>query len=61
MNTVRYPEEHRFRMRINEWYDLTNRYRRQLFELEKEEYLAFKTMEQKNQVMLQNRLKTDFQ
>ncbi|MBU4176678.1 MAG: hypothetical protein ACYC0O_06030 [Desulfurivibrionaceae bacterium] len=61
MNTVRYPEEHRFRMRINEWYDLTNRYRRQLFELEKEEYLAFKTMEQKNQVMLQSRIKTDFQ
>lgn len=61
MDTLRYPEERRFRMRINEWYDLTNRYRRQLFELEKEEYLAFKTMEQKNQVMLQNRLTTDFQ
>jgi hypothetical protein len=47
-------------MRINEWYDLTNRYRRQLFELEKEEYLAFKTMEQKNQVILQGRLGTGF-
>ena len=60
MNTLRYPEERRFGMRINEWYDLTNRYRRQLFELEKEEYLAFKTMEQKNQVILQRRLGTDF-
>ena len=60
MNTLRYPEERRFSMRINEWYDLTNRYRRQLFELEKEEYLAFKTMEQKNQVILQGRLGTGF-
>jgi len=60
MNTLRYPEERRFSMRINEWYDLTNRHRRQLFELEKEEYLAFKTMEQKNQVILQGRLGTGF-
>ena len=60
MNTLRYPEERRFSMRINEWYDLTNRYRRQLFELEKDEYLAFKTMEQKNQVILQGRLGTGF-
>ena len=60
MNTLRYPEERRFRMRINEWYDLSNRYRRQLFELEKEEYLAFKTTEQKNQVLLQRRIGTGF-
>ena len=60
MNALRYPEESRFRMRINEWYELTNRYRRQLFELEKEDYLAFKSKEYKNQVVLQRRLGTDF-
>lgn len=60
MNALRYPEESRFRMRINEWYELTSRYRRQLFELEKEDYLAFKTKEHKNQGLLQKRLGTDF-
>jgi len=60
MNTLRYPEEHRFSMRINEWYDLTSRYPRQLFELEKEEYLAVKTAEHKNQLRLQRRLGTGF-
>ena len=53
MNALRYPEESRFNMRINEWYDLTSRYRIQLFELDKEDYLTFKTKEHKNQVMLQ--------
>jgi hypothetical protein len=53
MNTVRYPEEIRFSMRISEWYDLTNRYRKQLFELDKENYLSFKTKEHKNQEILQ--------
>jgi hypothetical protein len=47
-------------MRINEWYDLTSRYPRQLFELEKEEYLAVKTTEHKNQLLLQRRLGTGF-
>jgi hypothetical protein len=53
MNTLNYAEEHRFSMRINEWYDLTSRYKKQLFDLEKKDYLAFKTKEYKNQVKLQ--------
>ena len=53
MNTLRYPEESRFSMRINEWYDLTNRYRKQLFDLDKKDYLTFKTKEHMNQVTLQ--------
>lgn len=53
LNTVHYPEESRFGKRISQWYDLTNRYRRQLFELEREDYLALKTREHKNQVTLQ--------
>jgi hypothetical protein len=53
MNTLCYPEERRFSMRISEWYDLTNRYRKQLFELDKKDYLAFKTKERKHQVILQ--------
>jgi hypothetical protein len=53
MNTLRYPEGSRFGMRISEWYDLTNRYRKQLFELERKDYLTLKTTEHANQVLLQ--------
>jgi hypothetical protein len=53
MNTLRYPEKIRFKMRIIQWYDLTIRYSKQLFDLDRNDYLAFKTMEHMNQVMLQ--------
>jgi hypothetical protein len=61
MNTLRYPEESRFSMRINEWYDLTTRYRKQLSDLDKEDYLTFKTKEHKNQVTLQHQIGTGLQ
>jgi hypothetical protein len=35
VNALLYPEERRFKMRINEWYNLTSRYRILLFELDK--------------------------
>jgi hypothetical protein len=53
IDTLSYPGASRFSMRINEWYDLTSRYRKQLLELEKKDYLRFKTTEHKNQVTLQ--------
>jgi hypothetical protein len=56
MNTLRYPERNRFSMRISEWYDLTTRYRKQLFDLDKKDYLTFKTIEHKEQVTLQRHL-----
>jgi hypothetical protein len=43
------------------WYDLTSRYRKQLFDLDKEDYLTFKTKEHKNQAILQRGIKTDLQ
>jgi hypothetical protein len=58
MNTLRYPEEKRFSMSISEWYDLTSRYRRQLFELDKKDYLTFKTREHMNQLTLQRSIAT---
>jgi hypothetical protein len=61
MNTLRYPEKSRFSMRISEWYDLTTRYRKQLFDLDKKEYLTFKTKEHKNQVTLQRSIGTGLQ
>jgi len=56
MNTLHYPQERRFSMRISQWFDLTTRYRRQLFDLEKKDYLTFKTEEHKNQVTLQRQI-----
>jgi hypothetical protein len=53
MNTLNYPEESRFSMRISEWHDRTTRFRRQLFDLDKTEYLSFKTAEHTNQMALQ--------
>lgn len=61
MNTMRYPEQTRFSMRISEWYDLTSRYRTQLFDLDRQDYIAFKTIEHKNQVTLQRRIGTSLQ
>lgn len=53
MNTLRYPEEGRFSRRLGEWHDLTSRYRKQLLDLDKQDYVALKTREHKNQVALQ--------
>ena len=61
INTLRYPENNRFSMRISEWYDLTSRYRKQLFDLDKKDYLTFKTKERINQVILQRQTATGLQ
>jgi len=58
MSTLDSPENRRFDMRISTWYDLTSRYKKQLFDLEKRDYLTFKAAEHKNQVMLQKRIGT---
>jgi hypothetical protein len=53
MDTLQYPEDIRFSMRTNRWYDLTDLYKRQLFDLDKKDYLTFKTKEHINQGTLQ--------
>lgn len=58
MDTLHFPEENRFNMRISEWHNLTTRFRKQLFDLNKNEYLAFKTAERKNQEALQRLIGT---
>jgi hypothetical protein len=58
MNALSYPEKIRFSGRISDWYDLTTRHRKQLFDLDKKEYLTFKTKEHMNQVILQQLIGT---
>jgi hypothetical protein len=47
------PEGQRFEKRINAWYDLSSRYKRQFPEIRKEEYLEYKRADLKNQLLLQ--------
>ena len=61
LNSLRYPEESRFKMRINDWYDHTSIYRNQLFDMEKESYLTIKITEHKNQLTLQQLIGTGIQ
>ena len=58
LNTLRYPAESRLSKRISEWYELTSRYPEQLFDLGRQDYLAFKTKEHENQVTLQRSIGT---
>ncbi|MDA8431148.1 MAG: hypothetical protein M0T70_17985 [Geobacteraceae bacterium] len=53
MNTLHHPAARRFSVRISEWHDLTTRYRRQLGDMDKQDYLTVKTREHTNQEMLQ--------
>lgn len=57
MSTLHYPENDRFNIRNSQWYDLTTRYKKQLFELDKQDYLTSKTKEHKNQLLLQQQIK----
>jgi hypothetical protein len=56
MDTLPYPEEIRFSMGAGIWYDHTDRFRKQLFDMGKKDYLTFKKKEHKNQEMLQQRI-----
>ena len=56
LDTLKFAPEQRFGNRISRWYDLTGRYKRQLFENGKEEYLTYKKGDQKNQLKLQGNL-----
>lgn len=56
LDTLKIPAEQRFEKRISQWYALTGRYKRQLPEIEKEEYLTYKRQGQKSQQKLQGDL-----
>lgn len=56
MDTIQFPEGVRFKRRLSQWYDLTDRHRRQLFEMPKEEYLANKKKERESLLLLRGRV-----
>lgn len=54
LDTLKYPASQRFDKRINEWFDLTAKYPLQLHDMDKEEYIASKKKEHRNQLKLQH-------
>ncbi len=54
METLKYPEGTRFEKRIEKWYELTERYPLQLYEMDRDEYLESKRREHDNQLRLQS-------
>jgi hypothetical protein len=61
LDTLKFAPEQRFRKRINQWYELTGRYGKQLSEMGKDKYLAYKKEDQKNQLRLQRGLSKENQ
>ena len=53
MDTMKTPAGERFEKEISHWYDLTARYKKQLSETGKEEYLALKRGDQKSRLKTQ--------
>jgi hypothetical protein len=57
LDALKAPPGQRFDRRINQWYDLSARFKKQLFgELKKEEYLKYKSQDRKSQQKLQGHL-----
>ena len=53
MDTLNVSVKERFEKRISQWYDLTLQYKKQFFEMEKEDYLTDKRRDRESQRMLQ--------
>lgn len=53
MDTLNQPVKTRFNKRISLWFDLTEKYHKQLYEMDKKDYLKYKNMELKDQARLQ--------
>lgn len=60
MHALPAPTQDRLHLRLEHWYDLTDRYRKQLFELERDEYLEIKVREHENQRRLQRESRVPF-
>ena len=56
LETLDAPEAQRFERRLERWYELTERYRAQLHELEKTEYMQCKRQEYRHQIERQQAL-----
>ena len=59
LDTQKDPIEIRFKKRISNWFDLTEKYHKQLYEMDKKDYLKYKNRERQDQVRLQKSIYND--
>lgn len=57
LETMQLSPEKRFSARISRWFDLTEQYQQQLYEMDKKEYLKYKEQERLDQQRLQQNIK----
>ena len=50
------PVKTRFNRRISNWFDLTEKHHKQLYEMDKKDYLKYKEMERQDQIRLQKEI-----
>ena len=53
LDTKNKPVETRFSAKISHWFDLTEKHHKQLYEIDKKDYLKYKNMERQDQIRLQ--------
>ena len=56
LDTLKIPTEQRFKKRVSQWYDLAALYKKQLLEMEEENYLTYKRQDRRSQQQLQSDL-----
>jgi len=56
LDTLKIPGEQRFEKRVSQWYDLAALYKKQLLQIEEEEYLTYKRLDRQSQQQLQSDL-----
>lgn len=54
LDTLKIPQKNRFEKKIQLWYSLTDRFKQQLFELPRDDYISDKKLELQNQLKLQH-------
>lgn len=59
INNLQLMPDKQFSARISNWFDLTEKYHAQLYELDKQDYLQYKQDERINQLKLQNEINTN--
>ncbi|MDA8089277.1 MAG: hypothetical protein M0Z61_03510 [Nitrospiraceae bacterium] len=56
LDTLKVPAGQRFEKRVSKWYDLAALYKKQLLDMEEEEYLTYKRQDRRSQQQLQSDL-----
>lgn len=57
LNTQTEKKDKRFESKISHWFDLTEQYHKQLYEMDKVDYMKYKKMERQDQLRLQKAIK----